>query len=116
MKVLPIRYSADVEASIRFYRALGLELGAVSRPGAWAELPAAGGVLAVHAAPDAVHAGTCELAFEADEPLEDIAKRVRDNGFEPEPILDENFGRLIRVRDPDGVVVQINEHDPSLYT
>ena len=33
MRVLPIRYCADVEASTRFYRALGLELGAATRPG-----------------------------------------------------------------------------------
>lgn len=116
MKVLPIRYSADVEASVRFYRALGLDLGAASRPGGWVELPAPAGVLAVHAAPDDAAVGRCELAFQADEPLEDVAKRLRDNGFEPEPILDENFGRALRVKDPDGVVVQINEHDPTLYT
>jgi hypothetical protein len=30
--------------------------------------------------------------------------------------VDENFGRSLRVADPDGVLVQINEHDRELYT
>ena len=114
MRVLPIRYCADVEASVRFYRALGLELGAATRPGSWVELPAAAGILALHKA--AEHAGDCELAFEADEPLEAVAGRLAEAGYEPEPIVDESYGRSLRVRDPDRVYVQVNENDRTLYT
>jgi catechol 2,3-dioxygenase-like lactoylglutathione lyase family enzyme len=115
MKVMPIRYCADIEAAARFYRALGLAVGDATRSGSWLELPAAAGVLALHraAAPDA---GTCELAFECDEPLEAVAGRLRAAGFAPESIVDESYGRSLRVRDPDGVPVQVNEHDRSLYT
>lgn len=115
MKVMPIRYVRDVEASVAFYRALGLEVGSVSRPGGWAELASDAGVAAVHAADDA-NAGTCELAFEADEALEAVAERIRAAGFTPGDIVDESFGRSMQVVDPDGVVVQINEHDRDLYT
>jgi catechol 2,3-dioxygenase-like lactoylglutathione lyase family enzyme len=115
MIVVPIRYSADVDAAVRFYRALGLEVGARSRPGAWVELPAAAGMLAIHRAPTD-EAGRCELAFEADEPLAAVAERLRRAGFEPGPVIDENFGQSLRVPDPDGVWVQINRHDRSLYT
>jgi catechol 2,3-dioxygenase-like lactoylglutathione lyase family enzyme len=112
---MPIRYSADVAAMTRFYRVLGLRPGPVSRPGGWLELPAEGGTLAIHrAAGDDV--GRCELAFEADEPLEDVAARLRAAGFEPGPVLDEGFGESLRVRDPDGVWVQINHYDRELYT
>jgi catechol 2,3-dioxygenase-like lactoylglutathione lyase family enzyme len=114
MRVLPIRYCADVEASIRFYRALGLELGAATRPGSWVELPAAAGTLALHRSTE--HAGDCELAFEADEPLEAVAQRLAAAGFPAEPIVDESYGRSLRLRDPDGVYVQVNENDRSLYT
>ena len=114
MRVLPIRYCADVAASTRFYRALGLELGASTRPGGWVELPAAAGLLALHKA--GAEAGECELAFEADEPLEAVVARLAAAGYPAEPILDESFGRSVRVRDPDGVDVQVNEHDRSLYT
>lgn len=115
MKVVPIRYCSDVAAATRFYRAIGLDLGSTSRPGVWVELPAASGMLAIHGA-SGDEVGTCELAFEADEPLEAIAARLRSAGFEPEPIMDENFGWSVRVRDPDGVWVQINLHDRELYT
>lgn len=115
MRVMPIRYSSDVDAAMRFYHALGLDVGPMSRPGAWAELPAASGMLAIHKG-DPSEAGTCELAFEADEPLDDVVTRLRDAGFEPAPIVDENFGRSVRVRDPDGVWVQINAYDRDLYT
>ncbi|MGW5050393.1 VOC family protein [Actinokineospora sp. NPDC004072] len=115
MRVLPIRYTADVEAMTRFYRALGLHLGSVSRPGGWVELPADGGLLALHRAP-AAEAGRCELAFEADEPLDEVAARLREAGFEPGPVIDENHGYSLRVQDPDGVWVQINQYDRQLYT
>jgi catechol 2,3-dioxygenase-like lactoylglutathione lyase family enzyme len=114
VRLLPIRYCADVAASTRFYRALGLELGAATRPGGWVELPAAAGLLALHRVADG--AGACELAFEADEPLEAVVARLAAAGYPAEPILDESFGRSVRVRDPDGVPVQINENDRSLYT
>jgi catechol 2,3-dioxygenase-like lactoylglutathione lyase family enzyme len=112
---MPIRYSDDIDAAVRFYRALGLELGPTSRPGAWVELPATAGLLAIHEATGA-EAGACELAFEADERLDDVVIRLRQAGFEPEPIVDENFGQSVRVRDPDGVWVQINSNDRDLYT
>ncbi len=116
MRVVPIRYSANVAASMRFYRALGLDAGSVSRPGAWAELPAASGMLAIHEAGGGTPVGTCELAFEADEPLGVITSRLRSAGFVPTAIVDENFGHSVRVCDPDGVWVQVNAHDRELYT
>jgi catechol 2,3-dioxygenase-like lactoylglutathione lyase family enzyme len=113
MRVMPIRYTSDVEAMTRFYAVLGLRVGSVSRPGGWVELPADGGTLAVHRGDDV---GRCELAFETDEPLEDVAARLRAAGYEPGPVIDEGFGRSLRVPDPDGVWVQINAYDRELYT
>jgi catechol 2,3-dioxygenase-like lactoylglutathione lyase family enzyme len=116
VKVVPIRYTHDVAAVIRFYQVLGLDLGSASRPGAWVEMPAASGMLAVHQAHSDKEAGQCELAFESDEPLENVAARLQDAGFETGPVIDENFGQSLRVRDPDGVWVQINLNDRELYT
>ncbi|SFW79170.1 VOC family protein [Amycolatopsis australiensis] len=115
MRVMPIRYTADVEALTRFYRVLGLEAGPVSRPGGWAELPAAGGMLAVHRSGGA-DVGRCELAFETGEPLDAVAARLRAAGFEPGPVIDEGYGSSLRVQDPDGVWVQVNVYERELYT
>ncbi len=115
MKLMPIRYCADVAASTRFYGALGLPVGPASRSGDWVELPAPAAMLALHVAgPD--DAGRCELAFETDEPLEVVADRLREAGFPVEALVDEAYGRALRVVDPDGVRVEVNEHDRALYT
>ena len=116
MKVMPIRYTTDVSALVGFYRAIGLEVGSPSRSGTWVELPATSGMLALHQVDTPAEAGACELSFEAEEPLETVVERLRAAGFEPEPILDEAHGRSVRVRDPDGVWVQINENERELYT
>jgi uncharacterized glyoxalase superfamily protein PhnB len=57
-----------------------------------------------------------ELAFEAEEPLEDVVARLRAAGFEPvTAIVDESYGRSFRVRDPEGLSIQVNEHDRALH-
>ncbi|WP_163511573.1 VOC family protein [Fodinicola acaciae] len=115
MRVVPIRYTSDVSAMTRFYRVLGLRMGAVSRPGGWIELSADGGMLAIHRS-SGEEVGRCELAFEVSESLEDVATRLREAGFEPGPVIDEGFGESLRVQDPDGVWVQLNTYDRQLYT
>ncbi|MEP7026797.1 MAG: VOC family protein [Actinomycetota bacterium] len=115
---MPIRYVADMEAAARFYTALGLVAGDGSRSGNRAELGAAGGMLALHSARSSAadEPGGGELSFEADEPLETIAGRLASAGCVADAIVDENFGRSLRVTDPDGLVVQVNEHDRTIYT
>jgi hypothetical protein len=51
------------------------------------------------------------------ERLETLAARLKNAGITLErEISDEAFGRSLAVRDPDGLYIQINEHDESLYT
>jgi hypothetical protein len=118
MKVMPIRYVADINASQRFYAVLGLDPDLSSRSGNWSELVAGGGILALHsqrqaATPDE---SMLELCFVTEEPLEALVSRLESEGIDHSGIADENFGRLLRVTDPDGMVIQINEHDPELYS
>jgi catechol 2,3-dioxygenase-like lactoylglutathione lyase family enzyme len=143
MRPMPIRYVGDLPAAQRFYEALGLRVdfaGRASRRGRtrWVELVgSAGAAMALHAAddPDAFadngamtaespgreHGASrgeppVELAFEAEEPLEEVVGRLAAAGFEPATaIVDEAFGRSFRVRDPEGLELQINEHDRDLH-
>jgi catechol 2,3-dioxygenase-like lactoylglutathione lyase family enzyme len=117
MKVMPIRYVADIDTSQRFYAVLGLEPDLASRSGNWSELVAGGGILALHSQRQAAaDESMLELCFVTEEPLEVVAARLEAAGIDHSGIVDENFGRLLRVTDPDGMVIQVNEHDPELYS
>ena len=120
MKVRPIHFVPDVAAAVRFYEALGLTADATARSGHWVELAGSGGELGLH---DAAKAADGEgrtgvmLGLVADEPLEIVERRLRAAGFPPEgTIVDQEWGRSLLVRAPDGMVVQIDEQDRELYT
>lgn len=117
---MPIRYVRDMDAARRFYEALGLTHSFTSRPPkhggppVWTELGSATGGLALHHVTDE-SLGKVSLSFEAEEPLELVIERLRASGFEPEgDIIDESFGRSFRIRDPEGLEIQINENDHEL--
>jgi hypothetical protein len=47
-------------------------------------------------------------------PLELVVDELQRNKISLErEIADETFGRSIQVRDPDGMLIQLNEHDPQ---
>jgi catechol 2,3-dioxygenase-like lactoylglutathione lyase family enzyme len=122
VKAMPIRYVRDMAAARRFYEALGLEVTFASRqprtgPVRWVELGGHAGGLALHYAGDAEDAGErpIELSFESDEPLEKVVERLAAAGYPPATaIVDESFGRSFTVHDPDGLLLQVNEHDRDL--
>lgn len=125
MRPIALRYIHDVEAAQRFYEALGLSVTFRSRPNRlgttnWIEMEGGPGLLALHATPDSTPDDASvepplALAFEAEESLEDVVARLRAAGFDPETaIVDEAFGRSFTVRDPEGLLVQVNEHDRQL--
>lgn len=114
LTVLPIRYVADVEASRRFYEGIGLSHRTEVSVPVWAHLAAAAGAVGIHdaAVSKGRPAGTVELGFATDERLEDVSARLTARGYE-HTLFDEDFGRSIRITDPDGVVIQIQELDPE---
>jgi catechol 2,3-dioxygenase-like lactoylglutathione lyase family enzyme len=105
----------DIEASRRFYEELGLALDAGASFSVWAQFNSDAGALGLHdaAASKGKAPGSAELALGTDERLEDVAARLDAKGFSYE-ICGEDFGRSLRVVDPDGVTVQIQEIDYSL--
>jgi hypothetical protein len=60
--------------------------------------------------------GDADLSFVTDEPLEPLRDRLVQAGFADAHVIDEAFGRSLRVTDPDGVLLHIHEHDLGLYT
>ncbi|MET8778948.1 VOC family protein [Nocardia sp. NPDC004654] len=112
LTVLPIRYVSDVQACRRFYAGLGLAFDADASVNVWAQLSADAGAVGLHdfRVSKGRPAGSVELGFATDEKLEMVANRLREQGYEYE-IFDEDFGRSLRVVDPDGVTIQIQEID-----
>jgi catechol 2,3-dioxygenase-like lactoylglutathione lyase family enzyme len=120
VRLRPIHFVPDVDAALRFYEALGLEAAARARTGHWIELTASGGELGLHdgaIADDGAGRTGIALNLVADEPLEAVERRLRSAGFPPDgAIVDQEWGRCLFVRAPDGTVVQIDEPDRELYT
>ena len=105
MILTPIVYVRDMEASLAFYESLGFEVR--SRSPMWSELQAGdGAVLALHGEIDG-NAGHVELALGADAPLESLTER----DDVARGIADESFGRSLVLRDPNGLAIQVNQHD-----
>ena len=105
---MPIVYVEDMDASLAFYESLGFDV--LDRSPMWSRLEAGdGAALALHGA-GAEHAGRVELALLSEEPLERVAERVPP----ARGIADEAFGRSLVVEDPNGMRIQVNEHDPNL--
>jgi catechol 2,3-dioxygenase-like lactoylglutathione lyase family enzyme len=120
MKIVTLVRVGSLERSLSFYSLFGLKEAARRRTGRWVELELGDAVVALHEVPvvppDADPARV-SLTFESDVPLEVLTARLSSNGYPPEvPAFDEAFGRTMMVRDPDGLLIAINERDRELYT
>jgi catechol 2,3-dioxygenase-like lactoylglutathione lyase family enzyme len=111
MILMPIVYVSDMDESVAFYERLGFEVDLESRGEHWTELKAGdGAVLALHAAAEG-EAGRVELSMVATEPLE----RLVEASAPARGISSEAFGRSLVLRDPNGLEIQVNEHDRELH-
>lgn len=117
MKLMPIVYVTDMDKAIDFYTALGLQVGVNGRSAMWTEMVMGDSTLALHfieSLPEN-QVGRVALAMVAERPLEQIVDDIKHNGLTLErEISDEAFGRSILIRDPDGLPIQINEHETEL--
>jgi hypothetical protein len=114
MKLMPIVYVTEMQRSLDFYRVFcdGVE----SQSGMWSELTMGDAHLALHHVDQLPQQSRIELAFLATERLEEVVAHLKAAGIALErEITDEAFGRSIRVLDPDGLPIQINEHDSEFY-
>lgn len=111
MKLQPIVYTRSMDASVDWYAAV-LDVGPQYRSDVWTSFGVDGGYLALHRADEAPHGSQVELSLVATEPLETLVARLKSAGVAlRRGIQDETFGRSLLLEDPNGLVVQVNEHD-----
>ena len=109
MQLQTIVYVTNMERSIQFYENLGFSVS--YRGGsAWTAFAGIDGVLALHLAEDIAEAGRVAVSLVADRPLEEVRAGLAQVGVDAGPIVEQPFGRSAVVTDPDGLVIQINEH------
>lgn len=110
MRVVPIRFTRDPGAMRRFCEVLGMTPHVASQDGGWYQLHSAGGI-GLHQA-DRVET---VLNYETDGQLEELRDRLLEAGFDDAHIIDESYGRMLMVTDPDGVGVTIHEAMTDFY-
>ncbi|GAA3646897.1 hypothetical protein [Microbacterium marinilacus] len=114
----PIWFAHDLDEPRRLLEALGLRAQIVGDRGGWVDLAApGGGAVGLHAVAtaDMADAPSIGLSFLAAGDLDALARRVRAAGFDA-AVIDESYGRTIRIPDPDGgEEIWINGVQDDLY-
>ena len=112
MKLMPLVSVTDMDRAIQFYTKLLPASSIITTSPYWTELNVGGASLALHAAEMVDHSGDgVAISFDAATTLEQVVSLLEEAGITP---TGENcaqpFGRSVTVHDPDGLVIQINEH------
>lgn len=119
LQVQPMAHVERLPESIRFYELLGGRLVYGSRDGDWALLQFGDSMLSLLAhAPSADHPEPVELQFVSTGSLDRIASHMKaaaPSCVERE-LSDEAFGRMLRLRTPDGLVIKLLEIERDLLT
>ena len=112
MKLMPLIYVTDMDESIGFYSKLLPASTVVTSSPYWTELNVGGSSLALHITESVDHAGDgVTVSFDAATTLEQVVSLLGESGITPSgEICAQPFGRSLTVTDPDGLVIQINEH------
>lgn len=105
MQLQPIMYVTNMDQSIEWYESV-LDTSPEFVSEHWSSFPVNGATLALHISDDARPAGATALSLVVAEPLEEFIERITPVS----PIQDQPFGRSCVVADPDGTLIQVNEH------
>ena len=112
MKLVPLIYVTNMERAIEFYGKLLPTSNVVTSSPHWTELNVGGATLALHLADNVDHDGDgVGISLDAATALEDVIAALEAAEISPAgEICDQPFGRSVTVRDPDDLVIQINEY------
>ena len=119
LSVQPMTHVTDLAASIEFYEALGGKVLFGSRDGDWALIRFTESTLSLLAhEPSAENPEPIELQFVSAQPLELIETHLRvvNPSMIVRGIGDEAFGRMLKLRTPDGLIVKLLELERDLIT
>ena len=117
LKPQPMIHVESMSTALRFYEALGAKLLFGSRDGDWAMIDFGGARIGLLAHPPGDgKLETVELQFTSDHPLEVVEAQVRgvDTAFIERGVADEAFGRMLKLRTPDGLLVKVIEVERDL--
>ena len=109
MQLQTVVYVTDMERSIAFYQHLGFEVEYRGGP-VWTAFQGADGILALHTVEELPEPGRVALGLLADRPLEQIIEEMAGHGIAASAVETQSFGRSVNLTDPDGLVIQVNEH------
>lgn len=116
LRIQPMAHVASLPESIAFYEALGGTLVFGSRDGDWALMRFGGSFLSLLAHEPSAEDMPVELQFVSGQPLERIEEHLK--AIAPAMIAreigDEAFGRMLKLRTPDGLVVKLLELERDL--
>lgn len=110
MRLQPILYTADIDRQISWWASvLGHE--PTYRSDTWTTFGAGDATLALHHVDVIPGPGRIAISLIADRSLDDLLAELQGRGVSGlGDIAEQPFGRQLTLRDPDGNVVQINEH------
>ena len=110
MRLQPIIYTADLEGQVSWWAAV---LGAKPsyRSDMWTTFSVEGSTLALHHVDSLPAPGRMAISLIAGRSLDALSADLLGRGVSGVgDIVQQPFGRQLTLRDPDGNVVQINEH------
>ncbi len=111
LSVVALWYTPDLDSAVRVLKDIGARPRISSDAGTWHDFSAKnGGLVALHAGSHAA----LELAFEDDGDVRDRLDDLTSAGMDP-AVIDESYGRSLRVRTPWGAELWINERQRDLH-
>lgn len=111
MKLQPIVYTTHMDRAVEWYAAV-LGDGPGYRSDVWTSFGVGGAELALHRVDRLPEGSRVELSLVATESLEALVERLASRDISVERgIQEETFGRSLVLRDPDGLAIQVNEHE-----
>ena len=117
LKPQPMIHVESMADALRFYEALGANLLFGSRDGDWALIDFEGARVGLLAHPPGDgKRETVELQFTSSHPLEAIEEQMHgvDVAFIERGVADEAFGRMLKLRTPDGLLIKVIEVERDL--